>query len=106
MKKRKVFVGYYLDKEKIIKDEISSIDIKIKNNNDRIEFAKNKHLNLDYTYKTMKQDYMREIENAKIENKALFDQRDEYLQSLRDLRFKLGNLIETTAVNNSKFKSS
>ncbi|QFP42698.1 hypothetical protein F9Y90_06335, partial (plasmid) [Borrelia miyamotoi] len=67
---------------------------------------KNKHLNLDYTYRTMKQDYMREIENAKSENKALFHQRDEYLQSLRDLRFKLGNLIETTAVNNNRFKSA
>ncbi|QBK63720.1 hypothetical protein EZU68_04720, partial (plasmid) [Borrelia miyamotoi] len=78
----------------------------IKNNNDRIEFAKNKHLNLDYTYRTMKQDYMREIENAKSENKALFHQRDEYLQSLRDLRFKLGNLIETTAVNNNRFKAA
>ncbi|WP_421622456.1 hypothetical protein R5397_04375 [Borrelia sp. MN22-0132] len=43
-------------KERIIEGEISSIDIKIKNNNDRIEFAKNKHLSLDYTYKTMKQD--------------------------------------------------
>ena len=86
------------DKEKIIKDEIANIDLKIKNNNDRIEFAKNKHLSLDYTYKIMKQDYIREIENAKKENKALFNQRDEYLQSLRDLHFKLINLIETTAV--------
>ncbi|WAZ72822.1 hypothetical protein O5404_07340 (plasmid) [Borrelia miyamotoi] len=94
------------DKEQIIKGEIASIELKIKNNNDRIEFAKNKHLNLDYTYRTMKQDYMREIENAKSENKALFHQRDEYLQSLRDLRFKLGNLIETTAVNNNRFKSA
>ncbi|QFP42476.1 hypothetical protein F9Y90_05070, partial (plasmid) [Borrelia miyamotoi] len=67
---------------------------------------KNKHLNLDYTYRTMKQDYMREIENAKSENKALFHQRDEYLQSLKDLRFKLGNLIETTAVNNNRFKAA
>ncbi|ATQ17871.1 hypothetical protein CNO14_07355 (plasmid) [Borrelia miyamotoi] len=94
------------DKEQIIKGEIASIELKIKNNNDRIEFAKNKHLNLDYTYRTMKQDYMREIENAKSENKALFHQRDEYLQSLRDLRFKLGNLIETTAVNNNRFKAA
>ncbi|QBK64025.1 hypothetical protein EZU68_06535, partial (plasmid) [Borrelia miyamotoi] len=94
------------DKERIMKGEIASIELKIKNNNDRIEFAKNKHLNLDYTYKTMKQDYMREIENAKIENKMLFNQRDEYLQSLRDLRFKLGNLIETTAVNNNRFKAA
>ncbi|WAZ72886.1 hypothetical protein O5404_07685 (plasmid) [Borrelia miyamotoi] len=94
------------DKEQIIKGEIASIELKIKNNNDRIEFAKNKHLNLDYTYRTMKQDYMREIENAKSENKALFHQRDEYLQSLKDLRFKLGNLIETTAVNNNRFKAA
>ncbi|AHH06048.1 Hypothetical protein BOM_1505 (plasmid) [Borrelia miyamotoi FR64b] len=36
----------------------------------------------------------------------LFNQRDEYLQSLRDLRFKLGNLIETTAVNNNRFKAA
>ncbi|WAZ86032.1 hypothetical protein [Borrelia miyamotoi] len=42
------------DKERIIKGEIASIELKIKNNNDRIEFAKNKHLSLDYTYKTMK----------------------------------------------------
>ncbi|WP_025407205.1 hypothetical protein [Borrelia hermsii] len=94
------------DKERIIEGEIASIDVKIKNNNDRIEFAKNKHLNLDFTYKTMKQDYMREIENASRENKALFNQRDEYLQSLRDLRFKLGNLIETTAVNNNRIKAA
>ncbi|MBW6187459.1 hypothetical protein KZ870_40360, partial [Pseudomonas aeruginosa] len=94
------------DKEQIIKGEIASIELKIKNNNDRIEFAKNKHLNLDYTYRTMKQDYMREIENAKSENKALFHQRDEYLKYLRDLRFKLGNLIETITVNNERFKDS
>ncbi|WP_330730646.1 hypothetical protein [Borrelia turicatae] len=94
------------DKERIIEGEIASIDVKIKNNNDRIEFAKNKHLSLDYTYKTMKQDYMREIENASKENKALFYQRDEHLQSLRDFRFKLGNLIETTAVNNNRIKAA
>ncbi|AOW96296.1 hypothetical protein [Borrelia miyamotoi] len=94
------------DKERIIKGEIASIELKIKNNNDRIEFAKNKHLSLDYTYKTMKQDYMKEIENTKVENKTLFNQRDKYLQSLRDLRFELGNLIETTAVNNNRFKAA
>ncbi|WP_024653019.1 hypothetical protein [Borrelia persica] len=94
------------DKERIIESEITSIDVKIKNNNDRIEYAKNKHLNLDYTYKTMKQDYLREIENAKTENKALFNQRDEYLNSLKDLRFRLSNLIETTAINNNRFKAA
>ncbi|ABF82189.1 hypothetical protein [Borrelia hermsii] len=94
------------DKERIIEGEIVSIDVKIKNNNDRIEFAKNKHLNLDFTCKTMKQDYMREIENASRENKALFNQRDKYLQSLKDLHFKLGNLIETTAVNNKRIKAA
>ncbi|UPA11465.1 hypothetical protein bpSLO_001294 (plasmid) [Borrelia parkeri] len=94
------------DKERIIEGEIASIDVKIRNNNGRIEFAKNKHLSLDYTYRTMKQDYMREIENAVKENKALFNQRDEHLQSLRDLRFKLGNLIETTAVNNNRIKAA
>ncbi|UPA17174.1 replication/maintenance protein RepL (plasmid) [Borrelia coriaceae] len=94
------------DKEKIIEGEIASIDIKIKNNNDRIEFAKNKHLSLDYTYRTMKQDYMREIENASRENKELFNQRNEYLESLQDLRFKLSSLIERSAVNNNKFKAA
>ncbi len=94
------------DKERIIESEITSIDIKIKNNNDRIEYAKDKHLNLYYTYKTMKQDYLREIENAKTENKALFNQRDEYLNSLKDLRFKLSNLIETTVINNNRFKAA
>ncbi|WP_247032644.1 hypothetical protein [Borrelia venezuelensis] len=94
------------NKERIIEGEIASIDVKIKNNNDRIEFAKNKHLSLDYTYKTMKQDYMIEIENASKENKILFNQRDEHLQSLRDLRFKLGNLIETTAINNNRIKAA
>nr|WP_245580757.1 hypothetical protein [Borrelia coriaceae] len=93
------------DKEKIIEGEIASIDIKIKNNNDRIEFAKNKHLSLDYTYRTMKQDYMREIENASRENKDLFNQRNEYLESLQDLRLKLSSLIERAAVNN-KFKAA
>ncbi|WP_028328376.1 hypothetical protein [Borrelia coriaceae] len=94
------------DKEKIIEGEIASIDIKIKNNNDRIEFAKNKHLSLDYRYKTMKQDYMREIENASRENKELFNQRNEYLESLQDLRLKLSSLIERAAVNNNKFKAA
>ncbi|WP_235048117.1 hypothetical protein [Borrelia persica] len=94
------------DKERIIESEITSIDVKIKNNNDRIEYAKNKHLNLDYTYKTMKQDYLREIENAKTENKALFNQRDEYLNSLKGLRFRLSSLIETTAINNNRFKAA
>ncbi|AHH11709.1 Hypothetical protein BCO_0119701 (plasmid) [Borrelia coriaceae ATCC 43381] len=94
------------DKEKIIEGEIASIDIKIKNNNDRIEFAKNKHLSLDYRYRTMKQDYMREIENASRENKDLFNQRNEYLESLQDLRFKLSSLIERAAVNNNKFKAA
>ncbi|UPA17187.1 hypothetical protein bcCo53_001363 (plasmid) [Borrelia coriaceae] len=94
------------DKEKIIEGEIASIDIKIQNNNDRIEFAKNKHLSLDYRYKTMKQDYMREIENASRENKELFNQRNEYLESLQDLRLKLSSLIERAAVNNNKFKAA
>ncbi|AHH11990.1 Hypothetical protein BCO_0119707, partial (plasmid) [Borrelia coriaceae ATCC 43381] len=94
------------DKEKIIEGEIASIDIKVKNNNDRIEFAKNKHLSLDYTYRTMKQDYMREIENASRENKELFNQRNEYLESLQDLRFKFSSLIERAAVNNNKFKAA
>ncbi|AHH11918.1 Hypothetical protein BCO_0119705, partial (plasmid) [Borrelia coriaceae ATCC 43381] len=94
------------DKEKIIEGEIASIDIKIKNNNDRIEFAKNKHLSLDYRYRTMKQDYMREIENASRENKELFNQRNEYLESLQDLRLKLSSLIERSAVNNNKFKAA
>ncbi|AOW96251.1 hypothetical protein [Borrelia miyamotoi] len=49
---------------------------------------------------------MKEIENTKVENKTLFNQRDKYLQSLRDLRFELGNLIETTAVNNNRFKAA
>ncbi|WP_025409016.1 hypothetical protein [Borrelia coriaceae] len=94
------------DKDKIIEGEIASIDIKIKNNNDRIEFAKNNHLSLDYRYRTMKQDYMREIENASRENKELFNQRNEYLESLQDLRFKLSSLIERAAINNNKFKAA
>lgn len=49
---------------------------------------------------------MREIENANRENKDLFNQRDEYLQSLKDLRFKLGNLIEATAVDNNRIKAA
>ncbi|WP_024654441.1 replication/maintenance protein RepL [Borrelia hispanica] len=94
------------EKEKMIKDEIADIDIQIKNNKDRIEFAKNKHLNLDYTYKTMKQDYMKEIENAKKENKDLFAQKNEYLKSLDDLRSQFDNLIETTDSYNDKIKAA
>ncbi|WP_434757516.1 hypothetical protein bpuCAU1_001399 (plasmid) [Borrelia puertoricensis] len=104
--KEKDIIRRLSDREKILKDEIANIDVKIKNNNDRIEFAKDKHLSLDYTYRTMKQDYMREIENARKENKALFDQRNEHLKSLDDLGSQFGNLIETTAVNNNRIKAA
>ncbi|UPA17256.1 hypothetical protein bcCo53_001434 (plasmid) [Borrelia coriaceae] len=94
------------DREKIIKDEIANIDIKIKKNNDRIEFARDKHLSLDYRYRTMKKDYMNEIETAEKVNDALFNQRNEYLDSLENLRFRFGQLIQTTAVNNNKLKAA
>ncbi|ACH94179.1 hypothetical protein [Borrelia duttonii] len=93
------------EREKILKDEISNIDIKIKNNNDRIEFAKNKHLSLDYTYRTMKQDYMKEIEDARRENKDLFGQKNEYLKSLDDLGSQFDDLVVTKDSYNNKIKA-
>ncbi|WP_376984001.1 hypothetical protein ACE4V3_06090 (plasmid) [Borrelia recurrentis] len=78
----------------MIKYEIANIDLKIKNNKNRIEIATNKHLNLDYTYKTMKQNYMKEIENAKRENKDLIVQKNEYLKSLDDLKSQFKHLLK------------
>ncbi|AHH07176.1 Hypothetical protein BCD_1110 (plasmid) [Borrelia crocidurae DOU] len=93
------------EREKILKDEISNIDIKIKNNDDRIEIAKNKHLSLDYTYKTMKQDYMKEIENARRENKDLFAQKNEYLKSLDDLGSQFDALVVKKDFYNNRIKA-
>ncbi|AFI32143.1 hypothetical protein [Borrelia crocidurae] len=106
IKEKKDILNELSEKAKMINDAIDKIDIKIENNDVRIEIAKNKHLNLDYTYKTMKQDYMKEIENAKRENKDLLVQKNEYLKSLDDLKSQFKHLLQTTDSYNDKMKGA
>ncbi|QMU99876.1 hypothetical protein F0310_05560 (plasmid) [Borrelia sp. A-FGy1] len=98
-----------LEKKALIKDKKDNLSLikanlmdKIKNNNLRIEKAKNRHLELDFTFVTMKKDLQKEINNAIEENKALLLELEEYEDKIAELDNKLASFIAAKNIEKTK----
>ncbi|QMU99672.1 hypothetical protein F0310_04470 (plasmid) [Borrelia sp. A-FGy1] len=94
VKKRKEFLAKY---ETSILESIKELDSRINENNKRIKLANDEHIKLDYTFKTNKENLLKEIERADADNARLKLEKSYKLKELENnksevVSFDLKNL--------------